>query len=189
MKKADFVPRTILHLIFLGISVALALAATQYANTFIGPAIPDLILDHVTRVDTSFFFYQGAVILIGFVLLIVIRVPRYIPFTLASVALFYLIRTLLMVTTHLPSPHISTGADLFFSGHTGLPFLLSLIFWKYPVLRYFFLVACVVAGATVLLSHVHYSIDVLAAPFITYSIFVLSKKIFKREYGFVTSNF
>jgi hypothetical protein len=185
MKKADFVPRSIFHLMFLGASVALALAATQYANTFVGPVIPDLILDHVTRVDTSFFFYEGAVILVGFVLLVVIRVPRYIPFTLAAVALFYLIRTLLMVTTHLPSPHPSTGADLFFSGHTGLPFLLSLIFWKYPALRYFFLVASVVAGATVLLSHVHYSIDVLAAPFITYSIYILSKKIFKREYSFI----
>jgi membrane-associated phospholipid phosphatase len=33
-------------------------------------------------------------------------------------------------------------------------------------------------GASVLLAHVHYSIDVFAAPFIVYGVFVIAAKVF-----------
>ena len=174
--------RVILHSIFVMISVAIALLAKAYADQFVGSPIPDLILDHIPQIDTSFFFYEGAFMLVGVLLYIVMRVPRYIPFTLASIALMYLVRSLVMVTTHLPPAHAPSGADLFFSGHTALPFLLGLIFWEFTTARYFFFIASVIAGVSVLLSHVHYSIDVLAAPFITYAVFVLAKNIFKKEY-------
>lgn len=185
MKKSVFISRTVFHSVFAGISIFLALAAKQYADQFVGPIIPDLVLDHIPYVDTDFFFYQGAFMLVGVLLYVVVRAPRFIPFTLASIALMYLVRSVMMVTTHLPAASSVSGNDLFFSGHTALPFLLGLIFWKYKTLRYFFFAASCIAGASVLLSHVHYTIDVLAAPFITYAIFVLAKKIFKTEYEFL----
>jgi membrane-associated phospholipid phosphatase len=40
-----------------------------------------------------------------------------------------------------------------------------------------------ILGASVLLGHVHYSIDVFAAPFMTYTIFVIAKKFFPKEYA------
>ncbi len=43
------------------------------------------------------------------------------------------------------------GSDLFFSGHTGAPFLLALIFWKQPALRAVFLGASGVFAVSVLL--------------------------------------
>jgi hypothetical protein len=168
--------------IFLIISIVLALVAKQYADSFEGTPIPDLILDHIPYVNTDFFFYQGAFILLAIVLALFIRMPRYIPFTFASVALFYLIRSGFMVTTHLPAASAISGNDLFFSGHTGLPFLFSLIFWKHTTFRYIFIAASGIAGVSVLLSHVHYTIDVLGAYFITYTIYVIAKKIFKKEY-------
>lgn len=177
--------RTVLQGIFLAVSIFLALAAKQYADQFVGASIPDLILDHIPQIDTSFFFYQGGFIVAGVVLLVLIRLPRYTPFTLGSVALMYLVRSVMMVSTHLPSAHPTSGNDLFFSGHTALPFLLGLIFWKYKTLRYFFFVASGIAGVSVLLSHVHYTIDVIAAPFITYAIYKLAQRVFKKDFDFL----
>ncbi len=57
--------------------------------------------------------------------------------------------------------------DLFFSGHTAtvfLCFLTTVSRW----MRVWFLIATVLVGFFVLLQHVHYTIDVLAAPFVSY---------------------
>jgi membrane-associated phospholipid phosphatase len=56
------------------------------------------------------------------------------------------------------------GKDLFFSGHTATVFLLYLAFPKGPGRRAM-LVATVLVGVSVLVQHVHWTIDVLAAPF------------------------
>jgi membrane-associated phospholipid phosphatase len=71
------------------------------------------------------------------------------------------------------------GNDLFFSGHTGAPFLLALIFWRIPPLRYLFLAWSLFFAVIVLLGHLHYTIDVLSAFFITYTIFHMSEFFFK----------
>ena len=76
----------------------------------------------------------------------------------------------------------NTHNDLFFSGHVGLPFLVALIFWRYTYLRYYFLLFALIASVTVLLGHLHYSIDVFSAFFITYGIFEIAKRFFKKEY-------
>ncbi|MCW8814142.1 MAG: sphingomyelin synthase family protein [Ignavibacteriaceae bacterium] len=60
--------------------------------------------------------------------------------------------------------------DLFFSGHTATLFLLFLL-TKNKILKVIFLVSTVTVGITVLLQHVHYSIDVFVAPFVTYGAF------------------
>jgi len=39
----------------------------------------------------------------------------------------------------------------------------------------------------VLLGHIHYSIDVFSALFITYGIFVIAKKVFARDYLLFTA--
>jgi membrane-associated phospholipid phosphatase len=57
--------------------------------------------------------------------------------------------------------------DLFFSGHTATIFLFYLVSEK-KLFRAFFLIATVLVGTSVLLQHVHYSIDVASAPFFAY---------------------
>jgi PAP2 superfamily C-terminal len=57
--------------------------------------------------------------------------------------------------------------DLFFSGHVATLFLLFLTA-QHRVLRVGFLLATVVVGAGLIWQHVHYTIDVLTAPFITF---------------------
>ena len=57
--------------------------------------------------------------------------------------------------------------DLFFSGHTATLFLLFLVA-ESKLLKYIFMASAVIVGAAIILQHVHYVIDVFAAPFFTY---------------------
>lgn len=63
--------------------------------------------------------------------------------------------------------------DLFFSGHTATTFLLVLYLWRRPGLWGLSLVAHVAMVATVLLSHLHYSIDIVGAWAVTFAIFAM----------------
>ena len=77
--------------------------------------------------------------------------------------------------------------NFFYSGHTAFPFLLALIFWDNKYLRYLFLFLTVFFGASVLLAHVHYSIDVFAAPFIVYGMFIITTRLFPHDYALFAS--
>ena len=70
--------------------------------------------------------------------------------------------------------------DLFFSGHTALLFLFFLI-EKSKLLKLIFLISSVTVGVCLLLQHVHYTLDVIAAPFFSYTVFRLVLK-FKQIY-------
>jgi membrane-associated phospholipid phosphatase len=59
---------------------------------------------------------------------------------------------------------------------------MALIYWDDKPKRYLFLAWSVVFGATVLLGHLHYTIDVFAAFFITYGIYHLARWLFPRDY-------
>jgi hypothetical protein len=50
----------------------------------------------------------------------------------------------------------SFGGDLFFSGHTGLPFLMALLFWENLRLRVLFIASSVFFGIIVLMGHILY---------------------------------
>ena len=58
--------------------------------------------------------------------------------------------------------------DLFFSGHTATLFLLFLLIEK-RFLKILFLIFTLLVGTSVILQHVHYSIDVFVAPFFAYT--------------------
>lgn len=66
--------------------------------------------------------------------------------------------------------------DLFFSGHTATLFLLFLLA-DLKSLKLFLLISTVMIGIFVLLQHVHYSIDVFAAPFFAYCSFKFTEII------------
>jgi membrane-associated phospholipid phosphatase len=66
--------------------------------------------------------------------------------------------------------------DLFFSGHTAAMFLMFLCLKKRTD-KILALIATIVIGIAVLLQHVHYTMDVVMAPVITYFLWIGSKKI------------
>lgn len=66
--------------------------------------------------------------------------------------------------------------DLFYSGHTSSQFLISLTLTRKWDKRAA-LLSSLLIGSFVLVQHIHYTIDVLAAYIITYLIFLIAKKI------------
>lgn len=175
------------------LGTVLTFFAGIYASDRASNYVTDIVLSNVPVFQVNAFFVYGTFAIILFVGGVLALHPKWIPFTLASLGLFYCIRAVFISLTHLaPFPsHITLdvgyiigtfigGDDLFFSGHTGAPFLLALIFWSHWWLRYTFLAWSVFFAIIVLLGHLHYSIDVLAAYFITYTIFHISKFFFKK---------
>lgn len=65
--------------------------------------------------------------------------------------------------------------DLFFSGHTSTMFLLYLI-TESKKLKMVFLLGTILVAICVLLQHVHYTVDVIAAPFFAYGAYVIAVK-------------
>ena len=187
-----------------GLFLLLALLAQGYANNYVDYAtstpVGDILLDNLPTINVGFFVVQGVLIFTLIIAFIFIIFPKFIPFALKSLALFIIIRSFFVILTHLGvNPNqltlnpesvgfniynffYSAKTDFFFSGHTGVPFLFALIFWQKKFWRYFFFTASFVFGASMLLAHIHYSIDVFAAPLITYSIFVISKHLFKGDF-------
>ena len=66
--------------------------------------------------------------------------------------------------------------DLFFSGHTSNMVILTLIM-DIKLLRIILAFATVIVGYLLLVQHVHYTIDVLAAPFFAYLAYKIGVKI------------
>ena len=66
--------------------------------------------------------------------------------------------------------------DLFFSGHTGTLFLVFLLA-ENKTLKTIFLILTMLVGTAVLLQHVHYSVDVVIAPFVAYGAYRIIKNL------------
>ena len=135
---------------------------------------------------------------------LLITKPRYLVFGMKAIALFIISRAFFFSLTHVgpyplgipPGPDnlgwgfyklITFQGNFFYSGHTGFPVLMALIFWDDDFWRPFFLVMGVLFGASVLLAHVHYSIDVFAAPFIVYGIYKICERYFHKDYAAISA--
>ncbi len=181
-------------LTFAVFSLFLTHYASMYAKLRASNPVDDLILSNTAVYNMESLFVQGAIALALFILILCFKYHKGAPYLLKAISLFVSVRALFVMLTHIgPFPFqldlesnllsfITTGNDLFFSGHTGLPFLLALMFWKHKLLRYFFILSSVLLGVAALLAHLHYSIDVFAAFFITHSLYTLSKKFFRQDY-------
>ena len=193
--QKSFLQATLLGLLFLAIGLFITYWANFYTTIHVSNSVTDIILDNLPVVNVDFIYSEGALIFFIIVGIVLFYEPRYIPFILKSTALFILIRSVFMMLTHLaPPPHgsyvdaedliykFSSGDDLFFSAHTGLPFLLAFIFWNEKYLKYFFILATAIGGVVVLLGHLHYSIDVFSSLFIAFGIFHIAKLLFQKDY-------
>ncbi len=188
-KDKEFLANAVMSIALLYLSGVVTYMAGLSATASAGAPAHDLILDALPRVDTSFIhgWFTGRIRDLMLVLLFLY--PRYLPFGMKSAVLLTLVRSLFINLTHIgpypdsiPVHSLSTfGGDLFFSGHVAFPLLMALVMWDKPFIRSFFIGIAVFLGASALLGHYHYSIDVAAAPFITYGIFVIAEKLFPRD--------
>jgi len=175
--------------------------STSYATESASNSVTDIILSNTRVYDVNLLFVYGALAAVLFSIFVVLGLKlAYAPYVLKSAALFLFIRSVFVSLTHI-SPYpvravindtflsserlarmFFTGDDLFFSGHVGLTYLMALLLWETPVLRYIYLAISAMFAVVVLLGHLHYSIDVFAAYFITYTIFIMSMNLFKKDY-------
>ncbi|MEK7507512.1 MAG: phosphatase PAP2-related protein [Patescibacteria group bacterium] len=197
-----------LGIFLLALSFMVQVEAGQYSvkKAALSGFTGDVFLDNLPTLDIDFIIVQGAMYFWLFSMILLVSRPRYLLFSLKAIALFVICRAFFISLTHIgihPGQivfddsgllnyvysRLISGGEFFFSGHTGAPFLLALIFWDDKYWRMFFLCATVFFGASVLFAHVHYSIDVFAAPFITYGIFRIATKIFRSDYLFMRGRF
>lgn len=182
----------LLALLFLAISLISMVYSSNYVDSLNTISVPDLILDSIPAVDLSFLFVWGIIIVVAvYILYPLFYKPKKFHYALGMLSLFILVRSTFIILTHLKAPSaainitapsffssISYANDLFFSGHTGLPFLGFLVYNDDKKMRYFMLFSSIILAITVLLMHVHYSIDVASAYFITYGVYVLGTPLF-----------
>ncbi len=180
------------------VGVAFQAYAVAFATENVSNSVTDLVLSNTPVYAVDGFFVYGAVVLTLFLFFVLLAHPARAPFVLKTGALFLAVRSCFVSLTHIsPFPHqvaitpniitetfpsFFTGSDLFFSGHVGVPFLFALIFWDSLPLRLTFLGFSILFAFVVLFGHIHYSIDVASAFFITFTIFALAKHFFKTDW-------
>ena len=174
--------------------------AAQYNDEmFKVVTVGEFLLDRLPTYDLSFFFTWGMwIILLTIAWYTVLVRPELAPWVLKTYGIFALVRAGFILLTHLgppegliylDDPSLLTEAgiferyfflnDLFFSGHVGNVFLGALIFRAFKF-KWFCLIGSVLMAITVLVMHIHYSIDVFGAYFITYGIYAFSDRIFHK---------
>lgn len=181
--RKKFKIELLLSIIFL---IAVLSFFSQFANWVEmrqGVVIADPILEQLTPIDLTWFtfgmIYMSLIIAIGALAIF----PERFVIAIQVYTLIVLFRTAAMFVIPLEAPPgmiplqdplveiIGTGKlltrDLFFSGHTATMFILFLCVPQRQ-LRIIFLLSTFVLAACLLLQHVHYSVDVAAAPFFSY---------------------
>lgn len=192
--------------------LALAYVAEHFANLYeleysLRPTstyVGDLLLDNLPTLPLHFVIINLAVFFVVFgSLYIIVRYPRYVLFSLKAVALLIAIRAFFISLTHVgiypgvipPDYGFFTNVytyfnwqvGFFFSGHTSIPLLMAFIFWKNVHMRSIFILMGTLFGLAVLLAHIHYSIDVFAAPFMAFGIFHFAKYLFPTDWKLIES--
>lgn len=123
--------------------------------------------------------------------------PKRVPFLLFTLALYIAVRSAFVFLSPIGAPHgmvdmrlhdflfsriLGTWTftnEFIFSGHTSIPFLFCL-FFRTRGLKTLMLAGSVLMGMCVLLSRNHYTVDVLAAYLVTYSIYAASENLYGR---------
>ncbi len=186
-----------LSILFLISAIFLNNLAGNYVDRVGTVAVSDLILDHIPSINLWFLLSYGFILILAiFIFYPLFFNVKRLHVVISQFSLLVLIRSFFIILTHLKRPAdavvpvlpkiytmLAFNNDLFFSGHTALPFLGFLIFRKQKI-GIFFLIATIVMAITVLLMHFHYSIDVFAALFITYGSFKIGEWLFKGINGY-----
>jgi len=169
----------------------------QQATAKAGAGMEDIILSNIPLYNVDDAFVYGTFLVAAVSFAVVLAYPKRIPFAFKAVAMFIIIRSMFALMTHLGPPEAVYvtqfgetitrsffGADQFFSAHTGMPFLGALAFWGISRREVaFFLGSSLFFAAIVLMGHIHYTIDVFSAFFITYGIFHIARWVMPREWA------
>ena len=163
-----------------------------------GVELNDPILKLFKPIDISSLIFGIIYLSIIIGLISLINNPKRLVFALQVYTLIVLVRILTLFLTPFNAPenmiplvdpvvkNLGTGQmltkDLFFSGHTATMFFLFLVSVNRKM-KMFFLLGFIIIAIALLLQHVHYTIDVIAAPFFTYTSFRIIL-LFRKKFNF-----
>lgn len=180
----------ILTIVFLIISLVCLANFLNFVEERPGVVLSDPVLNLFNPVDLSWLTFGLVYFSILFAVYFLIKKPVQLIFTFQLYTIMVIIRITAMYLLPLEPPenmillsdpvveYFGTGQalskDLFFSGHTATLFILYLV-TENKAIKHTFLVCTAIVGLSVLLQHVHYTIDIFAAVFFTYSAFAFLK--------------
>ncbi len=178
------------------LSAIMTIFASTYVDRINVVAVPDLILDNIPVINLNILFSYSFVTLLVLLTTYVVffRVKEFHKAALLF-SLLVLTRSIFITLTHLGAPPeallggnapgiyqlFNFRNDLFFSGHAAMPFMAFLLFRKEWIGKAF-LILTIILSATVLLMHIHYSIDVFSAFFITYGVYKFGEWLMNKEF-------
>lgn len=172
------------------VAVLLSLARfLDYNEELSGFAFKDPLLSLFTPVDVTWFTF-GLIYLSLIVALVslsyypeefLIALQSYsLVFFFRFCTIFFLPLDAPLTTISLTDPFVeffgggnTLHRDLFFSGHVATMFIFYLT-GRNSTLRKIFLINTFLVAAAVLIQHVHYTVDIIAAPFFAYTSFRIS---------------
>ncbi|MHB8578675.1 MAG: phosphatase PAP2-related protein [Ignavibacteriaceae bacterium] len=155
-----------------------------------GVVLPDPLLKAIQPVDLTWLIFTLIYISLIITIILIVKHPQKLLFAIQAYALMLVFRIIAMFLLPLNPParmillndpfvqFFGSGRiltkDLFFSGHTATLFFLFLIAENKQI-KYLLFAFTIIVAAALLLQHVHYSVDVFAAPFFSYSAYRLIK--------------
>jgi membrane-associated phospholipid phosphatase len=116
---------------------------------------------------------------------------KELPFYAVILGIYYLLKAIFIYLTPLGNPHPNPGTGLTFlpsggmfpSGHLGTIFLFFLFtldskskYWKG-----YFIILCIFEATAMILSRGHYTIDLVGALFIAYTVWKIGSEHFKKR--------
>ncbi len=182
------------------LGLALVLTSLSHFLEFVedrpGIQLADPVLQWITPIDLTWLtfglIYLGLIVGVATLL----RAPRVLVVALQSYMLMVLVRIAMMYALPLAAPpgliplkdpfvqFFGSGRtptkDLFFSGHVSTLFLLCLTA-QARKFKAMFLACTIAVGAAVILQHVHYTVDVLVAPFVSYGSLRIIQRLHRRS--------
>jgi hypothetical protein len=181
----------VVTLFFLAVVLASLANFVNFAEERPGVVLPDPILNLFNPIDLTWLIFALIYISLVVAIITLIKNPKQLMFAIQVYSLMVIVRIAAMYLLPLEPPSkmiilndpfvefFGTGQtltkDLFFSGHTATLYILFLVSEK-KTFKSFFLISTIAVAISVLLQHIHYTIDVFAAVFFTYACYKLIYK-------------
>ena len=183
---------------FLNLLVLVLLPAFfQHIEKRNGILLNDVLLDQIKPVDVSLYVF---IIIWSMGLLTLIRAIQQPKIFITFLYSFFVLTVSRIISITLVSLNAPQGLiplvdpltsvfygqsfitkDLFYSGHVATQFLMFLCFIKKPD-KVLAIISAISVAILVLVQHVHYTIDVVTAPFFAYACFIAGRYIsFKKS--------
>ena len=187
----EFRIKFIIYVIILIISLNILVRFLNYNENRVGINFPDPLLALFSPDDVTWLTFGVIYLSLIGIIIYLFNNPKIFLIAILAYTIMILLRMTAMWLLPLEPPvkmiplvdpvveFFGKGGvlkkDLFFSGHTSTLTLFTLLVVN-KKLKYIFAALTIIVGLCVLIQHVHYSIDVFAAPFFAYFSYWVSRR-------------